>query len=75
MAGKHPSHVTRFSFDASTYDEICVNCGETDQVPGGWGKLAEPCPVPPEQRRTVEEYHDDMRKKSDDKEPECSDES
>lgn len=41
---KHPSHVTRSS-DASTFDEVCVNCGATDQVPGGWGKLAEPCPV------------------------------
>lgn len=43
--GPHPSHVTRDS-DASTFDEICVNCGATDQVPGGWGQLAEPCPKP-----------------------------
>jgi hypothetical protein len=43
--GKHPSHVTRGS-DASTFDEICVNCGSTDEVPGGWGKLANPCPKP-----------------------------
>lgn len=42
----HPSHVTRISMDASTYDEICINCGRTDEVPGGWGKLAEPCPKP-----------------------------
>jgi hypothetical protein len=42
MSGPHHSHVTRYS-DASTYDEICVNCGATDQVPGGWGKLVEPC--------------------------------
>lgn len=48
MSGKHPSHVTRFSFDASTWDEMCVNCHATDQVPGGWGKLAEPCPRVPE---------------------------
>jgi hypothetical protein len=41
---KHPSHDTSFSWDASTYDEICENCGATDQVPGGWGKLAESCP-------------------------------
>jgi hypothetical protein len=41
---KHPSHVTRSS-DASTFDEICTLCGATDEVPGGWGKLAEPCPV------------------------------
>lgn len=46
MESKHPSHVTRFS-DASTFDEICVNCGATDIVPGGWGKLAEPCPKEP----------------------------
>lgn len=42
----HPSHVTRMS-DASSFDEICVNCGATDEVPGGWGKLAEPCLNPP----------------------------
>lgn len=42
---KHPSHKTRFS-DASTFDEICVNCGATDEVPGGWGALAKPCPYP-----------------------------
>lgn len=40
---RHPSHETRFSMDASTYDEVCVNCGATDKVPGGWGLLAEPC--------------------------------
>lgn len=40
---KHPSHVTRPS-DSSSYDEICVNCGAHDLVPGGWGKLANPCP-------------------------------
>ena len=43
MDTKHPSHVTRMS-DASTYDEICVNCGARDEVPGGWGDLAKPCP-------------------------------
>ena len=43
--GLHRSHVTRPS-DASTFDEICVNCGATDQVPGGWGELANPCPKP-----------------------------
>lgn len=47
MNGKHPSHKTRTSLDASTYDEICEVCGATDEVPGGWGKLAEPCPGPP----------------------------
>lgn len=43
MQTKHPSHETRYS-DSSLYDEICENCGHTDLVPGGWGKLAEPCP-------------------------------
>jgi hypothetical protein len=42
----HPSHITRISMDASTYDEICINCNHTDLVPGGWGKLADPCPKP-----------------------------
>lgn len=44
MSGPHPTHKTRFSFDASTWDEICVKCGNTDIAGGGWGKLAEPCP-------------------------------
>ena len=44
--GLHPSHVTRIS-DASSFDEICTLCGATDQVPGGWGKLAHPCPKAP----------------------------
>lgn len=47
---KHPSHKTRFSMDASTFDEICENCGATDEVPGGWGLLAEPCPRPQEEK-------------------------
>lgn len=41
----HPSHVIRIS-DASTYDSVCINCGETDQVPGGWGELKFPCNKP-----------------------------
>lgn len=41
MKGPHPSHITRFS-DASTFDEICINCGATDRL-GSWGLLAEPC--------------------------------
>jgi hypothetical protein len=45
VAELHPSHVTRFS-DASTFDEICVNCGAHDDVPGGWGELAKPCTNP-----------------------------
>ena len=47
QTGPHPSHVTRISLDASSYDEICTLCGATDQVPGGWGKLADPCPEAP----------------------------
>lgn len=42
--GLHPSHKTRISLDASTYDEICTVCGAHDEVPGGWGQLAFPCP-------------------------------
>ena len=38
----HPSHVLRSS-DASSFDYVCVNCGETDQVPGGWGNLKFVC--------------------------------
>jgi len=38
----HPSHEVRVS-DASTYDMICVRCKATDNVPGGWGLLVEPC--------------------------------
>lgn len=45
MSGKHPSHTTRFSFGASSYDEICTRCHHTDEVPGGWGALAAPCPM------------------------------
>lgn len=37
-----PSHVTRSS-DASTFDEICVNCGARDVAGGGWGTLRIPC--------------------------------
>lgn len=43
--GPHPSHKTRFS-DSSFYDECCINCGATDQIPGGWGELANPCMAP-----------------------------
>lgn len=50
MSGPHPSHLTRTSMDASSYDEICVNCGATDQVPGGWGALAWPCTTPEDKR-------------------------
>lgn len=40
----HPSHELRGS-DASTFDVVCIHCGNTDKVPGGWGELAKPCPV------------------------------
>lgn len=36
------THETRGSM-ASTYDVICKQCGSTDEVPGGWGGLIEPC--------------------------------
>jgi len=56
---RHPSHVTRISIDASTYDEICINCGATDIAGGGWGVLAKPCPkVPPKNNTTKEVAHD-----------------
>jgi hypothetical protein len=48
------SHVTRYS-DSSFYDEVCVNCGATDQVPGGWGDLGRPCPSPGKPYKTVRE--------------------
>lgn len=47
----HPSHVTRIS-DASSFDEICVNCGRTDS-PSSWGYLAYPCPEEPEEHRVA----------------------
>ncbi len=50
MSGIHKSHRTRFSFDASTYDEICELCGAHDEVPGGFGRLAYPCPASDEKR-------------------------
>lgn len=53
----HPSHVTRISMDASSYDEICVNCRATDIATGGWGKLALSCPKPVGKGGiTIEEY-------------------
>ncbi len=47
----HPSHITRFS-DASSFDEICINCGYTDSL-ATWGRLASPCPNEPEQHRVA----------------------
>jgi len=46
MSVRHPSHVTRISMDASTYDEICILCGATDEI-GSWGRLAAPCTKAP----------------------------
>jgi hypothetical protein len=40
----HSSHDTRFS-DASTFDEICKNCGATDTA--GSGTLHLPCTAKP----------------------------
>ena len=59
----HPSHVTRVSIDASTYDQICVNCDNTDLAIGGWGKLAEPCPKPVGKGgMTLEQYYEEQKK-------------
>lgn len=49
----HPSHVTRYS-DASSFDEICINCGAHDEVPGGWGNLALPCSNPQPKKEETE---------------------
>lgn len=48
----HPSHVTRTS-DASSYDEICINCGAVDSTGGGWRALARPCPNEPEAHKVA----------------------
>ena len=53
--GIHPTHRTRFSWDASTYDEICELCGATDQVPGGFGQLKFACPASEEKRKKYDE--------------------
>lgn len=39
---RHPSHITRAS-DASSFDEVCNNCGHTDIAVSGWGELRYPC--------------------------------
>jgi hypothetical protein len=46
LSKRFNGHVTRIS-DASTFDEICVNCGATDEVPGGWGALGRACEKEP----------------------------
>jgi hypothetical protein len=43
----HPSHVMHYS-NETWYDKFCINCGETNQVPG---KLAACCLKEPEQHR------------------------
>lgn len=43
MNGPHPSHKRIRGSDASSFDYICDDCGARDQVPGGWGSLAQPC--------------------------------
>lgn len=53
----HDSHVTRFSFDFSSYDVICVNCGATDEVCGGLGPLAQECPKPVGQGGVTEDEY------------------
>lgn len=63
MNGPHESHVTRFS-DASTFDEICVNCGATDEVPGGWGQLAYRCPKPGDPYKTRDDYYAALKEKT-----------
>jgi hypothetical protein len=42
MDSLHPSHRTRISLDASSYDEICVLCGATDSITS-WGTLVNEC--------------------------------
>lgn len=72
----HPSHVTRVSIDSSSYDEICINCGATDMVIGGWGELRFPCSNPQEITNDLwKEYENDFNAMSDDQiERECEEE-
>lgn len=69
----HPSHVTRVSFDSSSYDEVCENCGAVDIAAGGWGALAFPCP---NEVRSIDdcwkEYENDFNAMTDEQiEAEC----
>ena len=61
--GLHRSHVTRFSFDASTYDEVCVNCGAHDEVPGGWGELGKPCASEGKPHKSKDDYYEFLKRK------------
>ena len=59
----HKSHETRFS-DSSFYDFVCVNCGYTDEVPGGAGKLARPCKKPVGKGGiTADQWYKDQKRK------------
>lgn len=49
MNGPHPSHRTKISLDASSYDEICVLCGARDELMG-WGSLVNECNGTEEER-------------------------
>lgn len=40
----HPTHVTRSS-DASTFDEVCINCSAKDYTAGSCDALERPCPA------------------------------
>lgn len=44
-------HITRFSFDASSYDEICVMCGMTDMGIGRPSIFDNKCPYGDEDAR------------------------
>lgn len=53
----HLSHIVWFSMSEPMFANFCVNCGETDEVPGGFGKLDEPCTKPVGQGgMTLEEW-------------------
>lgn len=47
----HPSHDTYVSMSASTYDDICKNCGATD----AGTELGEPCPAAPPKEEAMPE--------------------
>ena len=57
----HYTHRTRFSFDASTYDEICELCGATDGIMT-FGQLAYECPASDEKRQKYDELKKEKQK-------------
>lgn len=63
MPEVHPSHDTRIS-DASSFDEICNNCGETDGI-GTFGKLVDPCVAAPAVTAKLEEAKTAISKRTD----------